>query len=136
MSGALAPYPGYVSKPGLVQAIEAAGIAVSNVGGVLYVSDLPAAQAIAASYNPLPYLKSNPDGTGKLDLLLAYNQANFSLIAFIQNGSVTNVTGAQVSGFLANWTNNYRTLRASINAAPDQPTLAAINIATGWPSNP
>lgn len=50
-------YSGYVDQPGLLQAINAGGISTYMQGGALWVSDLAAAQSIAASYDPLPYVK-------------------------------------------------------------------------------
>lgn len=50
----MTPYSGYVEQPGLQAAFAAAGIQCQWQGGAMLVSDLTAAQAIVASYNPLP----------------------------------------------------------------------------------
>lgn len=49
-----AAYSSYVDQPGLLGALSAAGLSPRYVGTTLYVSDLAAAQAFVASYNPLP----------------------------------------------------------------------------------
>ena len=61
---------------------------------------------------------------------------NFDLKAFIRAGQNTAVTAAGVGNFLATITNNYRSLRAQINAATTVVQVQAININSGWPSNP
>ena len=61
---------------------------------------------------------------------------NFDLAKFIRNGTATNITAANVGTFLAAITNNYRSLRAAINAASDIAAVNAINLNSGWPSNP
>lgn len=61
--------------------------------------------------------------------------ANFDLAKFIRGGTATGITAANVGTFLAQITNNYRTLRASIAAAADVATVNAISL-NGWPSNP
>lgn len=66
----------------------------------------------------------------------AYMDAHFDLVAFIRGGTVTNVTGAQSSAFLASTTNNYRTLRAAATAAANIAAVNAVNVASGWPANP
>jgi cell division protein FtsX len=62
--------------------------------------------------------------------------ANFVLTEFIRNGTVTTVTGANVGAFLAQITNNYRSLRSQIANASTLTALNAININSGWPANP
>lgn len=62
--------------------------------------------------------------------------ANFDIAGFIRGGAATGITGAGIGNFLATITNNYRTLRASIAAAPNVAALNAINIYSGWPANP
>jgi len=132
----MTPIPGFAVQPGLVPAIEAAGVVVSCVGGVWCASDVPTAQAVMAGYAPLAWLKSNYLKTGALDQLQAAASSAITLFNLIDGGTVTTLTGAQVAAFLAAVANNYRTLRAAIEAAPDATTLAAINIGTGWPANP
>lgn len=68
-----------------------------------------------------------------LDTLL---DANYSLPKFTRQGQATGITGANVGAFLAQITNNYRTLRASIAAATTLAQLNAIDITLGWPANP
>ena len=63
-------------------------------------------------------------------------EANFNLVTFIENGTVSNLTAAQVGTFLATIANNYRSLRAQIAAATTVAQVQAININSGWPSNP
>lgn len=62
--------------------------------------------------------------------------ANFDLSKFIRGGTVANVTAANVGAFLAQITNNYRSIRASISGAADVAALNTINVNVGWPNNP
>lgn len=80
---------------------------------------------------PIAFLRAQKQGA-----LDAFFDANFDLKAFIRAGSAATVTAANVGTFLATITNNYRALRASIAAAADAATVNAININSGWPSNP
>jgi hypothetical protein len=64
-----------------------------------------------------------------------FNQ-NFNLGNFIMQGTVTSVTGTQLANFLAQITNNYRTLRAQIAACTTKQQVGAIDITSGWPANP
>lgn len=66
----------------------------------------------------------------------AFYAANINLDAFIRGGTVTGVTATQVGTFLAQIVNNYRTLRASIAAAASISAVNAVNVQSGWPSNP
>jgi hypothetical protein len=68
-----------------------------------------------------------------LDLMF---DAKFDLKAFIRSGSATNIAAAGVGTFLATITNNYRSLRAQIAAAPTSAAVLAIDITSGWPVNP
>jgi hypothetical protein len=75
----------------------------------------------------------------QLILLFALNvflNANGQLPVMIAAGSSTSLTGTQFGTFLATAANNYRTLRAAINAATTVTQLNAINVLAGWPSNP
>jgi hypothetical protein len=74
--------------------------------------------------------------TQKQTALDALFDANFDLAKFIRGGTATTITAANVGTFLATITNNYRSLRAQIAAASTLATLNAININSGWPSNP
>lgn len=62
--------------------------------------------------------------------------ANFDLAKFIRAGTLTTVTAAQFGTFLATITNNYRSLRAQIATASTVAAVNAINVSSGWPSNP
>ena len=53
----MTPYTGFVDQPGLRDAFLAAGISCQWQNGSLLVSDLSAAQSLAASYNPLPAIQ-------------------------------------------------------------------------------
>jgi hypothetical protein len=68
-----------------------------------------------------------------LDALL---DNNFDLKAFIRAGTSSAVTAANVGTFLAQITNNYRSLRSQIAAATTVAQLQAIDINAGWPGNP
>lgn len=133
MSGVYVLYPGYVDQPGLQNAI---GSILRRPDG-WYVADLPGAQAIVAGYTlamALAWLKTNTDGTGKLDVHNA-NLANFNLNSFIAGGTLTPFTKDQFSTFCASWGSNWRAITAAINAAPDKATLAAISLTAGYPIN-
>jgi hypothetical protein len=47
-------YPEYIDQLGLQEALVASGIACWWQSGIFFVSDLAAAQAVVANYNPLP----------------------------------------------------------------------------------
>jgi hypothetical protein len=74
--------------------------------------------------------------SAKQAALDTYLNTNFNLVAFIRAGTVTSVTGTQLANFLATINNNYRTLRAQIAAATTVAQVNAINVNSGWPSNP
>jgi hypothetical protein len=101
----------------------------------VHVSDVPTVTATIASYvgsaAQLAYAKAQLQAA-----LDAEFDANFDLSKFIRGGTVTGITAAQIGTFLATITNNYRTLRASIASAANVAAVNAINIASGWPSNP
>jgi hypothetical protein len=101
----------------------------------LYVGDLTFAQGFLNSYaGSVVELQWNQTRVQKaLDALL---DSNFDLKAFIRAGTSSAVTAANVGNFLAQITNNYRSLRTQIAAATTLAQLQAININAGWPSNP
>ncbi len=66
----------------------------------------------------------------------AYFDYHFDLKAFIRAGTVATVTAANIGAFLAQITNNYRSIRAQIFATTSQSQLLAIDWTQGWPSNP
>lgn len=134
MSGSLSEFVDLAADPadGLVEQIEAAGIVVRREGGTKwYVSDVAAARAIATGYNPLAAQKRE-----RLARLDEAADVRLNLPAIMRAGSATNVTAAQISGYLAQATNRYRVLRAAVQGAADLAALRAIDFTTGWPSNP
>jgi hypothetical protein len=62
--------------------------------------------------------------------------SKFDLTKFIRGGTATTITATNVGNFLAQITNNYRTLRAQIAAASTVAIVQAIDITAGWPANP
>src|SRR4249920_508661 len=115
--------PGWPSPPpGLMPAcqksLDDAGIngSVSMRAQGLYTPDINNTQAVLSSYvgssDQLSYNK-----TLKQTQLDALVDDNFDLKAFIRDGTITNVTGANVGSYLAQITNNYRTLRLQITGA-------------------
>ena len=118
--------------PGLIEAIEAAGITIARHGAHGWrASDPGEAARIAAAYDPLPWLKARKQAA--LDALF---DARFDVARFMRDGTATAVTGAQVGAFLAAATNRYRLLRAAILAASDAAALDAVDLDAGWPANP
>lgn len=91
------------------------------------------AQCLAAYATIAPLSEGQAWLQFQLDTLL---DNNFDLKAFIRAGTSTTVTGTNVGTFLATICNNYRSLRAQIAAATTFTQLNAININSGWPSNP
>jgi hypothetical protein len=120
---------------GLTTAARSAGITWSFEPDGLHVSDVAASNALISSYSgsaaQLAYSK-----TQKQIALDALFDANFDLAKFIRGGTSTAITAANVGTFLAAITNNYRSLRANIAAAASVSAVLAININSGWPSNP
>ena len=101
----------------------------------LYVPDISISTSFLASYvgsaSELSFHK-----TLKQSELDAFFDANFVLTEFIRNGTSTSITGANVGAFLAQITNNYRSLRIQIQAATAVAQVDAINVKSGWPANP
>lgn len=131
----MTPYPGFTPVAGLVPAIEAVTQIVCE-NGTWKVGNLATAQAVSASHNPLAWLKSNYLGTGKQDALSAKGTQLMTLFNMIDGGTQTNLTANQVSTYIAAVANNYRQIKAAINAAATVGALQAIDIAVGWPANP
>jgi hypothetical protein len=128
--------PGWPTPTAGVMETLAALLLVSEIRpDGLHVSDTALASSTLSTYGgSASELSWNK--TQKQAALDAFFDANFDLKAFIRAGSATNVTGAGVGTFLATITNNYRSLRASIAAAANVAAVNAINISSGWPSNP
>lgn len=104
---------------------------VSNAAAVLSIFN-----AYSGGTDQLAWSKSNNFGTGKQDKLDALFNANFDLAKFIRGGTATTITAANIGTFLATITNNYRSLRSQIANATTVAAVNAININSGWPSNP
>ena len=133
---------GYPNLPlGIIDAVKAAlvtagfspSIAISPSG--ISVSDITTALNAFNSYtgsaSELQFWKNKQQAA--LDALF---DANFDLSKFIRGGTITTITATNVGTFLATITNNYRTLRTNIAAATTVALVQAININSGWPSNP
>lgn len=117
----------------IVAAIEAAGIQIEYGRDGYRVTDVNGASAIinGGSGGWLAVAK-----TIKQAELDAFLNDHFDLLAFIRGGSNASVTGNNVSTFLANITNNYRSIRASISAQTTVAGVASIGVTSGWPNNP
>lgn len=87
--------------------------------------------AAAATFFPIADYRAAKQA--QLDALF---DAKFDLAKFIRAGTATAVTAANIGTFLAQITNNYRTLRASIAGAASVSAVNAIDATSGWPSNP
>jgi hypothetical protein len=118
-------------------ALEAAGFSpkyVVHPDGI-HVSDVPTVNNVFATYvggaDELNHHK-----TLKQAELDAFFDQFFDFDQFIRTGTATSVTATQVGNFLAQITNNYRTLRASIKNASSVAVVEAINVQSGWPNNP
>lgn len=127
--------PGWPSPTaGVVESLHAV-MPISFEPDGLNVADTASAQSFLSSYvgsaTELAWNKQK-----KQIALDALFDANFDLAKFIRGGTATNITAANVGTFLATITNNYRSLRTSIASAADLTALNAININSGWPSNP
>jgi hypothetical protein len=120
---------------GLKEAIEAAGHSITAEPAGWAVDDAVAVQAIINSYAgsaaELQWHKKQKQIA--LDQLF---DAHFDLTKFIRDGTATSITATNVGTFLAQITNNYRSLRANIAAAATVAVVDAINVNLGWPSNP
>jgi hypothetical protein len=101
----------------------------------LHTPDVANTTAVLNSYSggtdELNFAKN--DKQTRLDTLV---DENFDLKAFIRDGTITTVTGANVGNYLAQITNNYRSLRSQIANAASVAAVNAINLNQGWPSNP
>lgn len=120
---------------GLPQTIESQGHSIANAPDGWYSGDAAAAQIIINSYSgsasELSWWQRQQQAS--LDALF---DARFDLAKFIRGGTVTTITATNVGNFLAQITNNYRSLRASIAAATTVAAVQAIDVTTGWPANP
>ena len=145
MASGIISYNGIPGWPtpaaGLFEACENALLAagfpatVSRRPDGVFVSDLATANGVIAAYvggsTELSYNKAQKQIA--LDVLF---DSNFDLAAFIRGGTSTAITATNVGNFLATITNNYRSLRAQIANAPTLAILNAVNVNSGWPSNP
>ncbi len=107
-------------------AVSPNGISVSDV-----TTALNAFNSYSGSASELQFWKTKQQAA-----LDAVFDANFDLAKFIRGGTITTITATNIGTFLATITNNYRTLRANIAAAASVAAVQAININSGWPSNP
>lgn len=105
----------------------------SNSSTTTIAAGSTGAQITTAYQSIAPVSEGQTDLQTQLDNLL---DNNFDLVKFIRAGTSTTVTATNVGTFLATICDNYRTLRASIAAASTWAALNAININSGWPSNP
>jgi hypothetical protein len=126
---------------GLQQAILAALVAAGFAGFCTYspngieVADVATAESVVASFSGSPTELAWWQKQWQADLD-AWMNANFDLLSFIRAGHNSAVTATGIGTFLATITNNYRSLRAQIAAASTVAAVQAINIQSGWPSNP
>lgn len=130
------PSPLAGARESLDAALAAAGKGQSVYSALgLHVQDVDLANTTLSSYAgsaaQLSFVK-----TQKQAALDKAFDANFDLEKFIRGGTATNITATNVGTFLATITNNYRTLRASIANAATVAAVNAVNINSGWPSNP
>lgn len=133
ISDALATNP---NASGIIAAIEATGVFIEyGQGGYAITGGKVAVQALIAAY-PNSAAELAWHRAQKQAALDALFDANFDLAKFIRGGTLTTITGANVSAFLATCTNNYRTLRAAIVAGATVAVVDAINVSAGWPANP
>lgn len=72
----------------------------------------------------------------QLAAAFAYMRDYVSMAALIDGGTSTSVTATQFGTFWASVANNYRTIKASIQAATTSAQVAAISITAGYPANP
>lgn len=99
----MTPYPAYTDQPGLQAALAAANIAFWWQNGVAQVSDLAAAQAIVAAYNPLPALQAAAitQVTAQLESLITVGYTYQGVLISIDAAS-TNKIDAMCTRALAN----------------------------------
>jgi len=105
----------------------------SNSQTVTLAAGSTYAQCLSAYATIAPLSEGQAWLQAQLDDLL---DNHFDLPKFIRAGTSTTVTATNVGTFLATIVDNYRTLRAQIAAATSFAQLNAININSGWPSNP
>lgn len=133
-----ASVPGWPNPPlGLFEACQAAvpqGFVTRDPTGIV-TSDVATVTAIMSAYSggasELTFHKMQ-----KQMALDALFDASFDLAKFIRAGTSSTITAANVGAFLAQTTNNYRSLRAQIAAGATVAIVDAININNGWPANP
>ena len=80
---------------------------------------------------PLAYWKTQRQADN-----FAFLSTFFNFVNFIDGGTLTTLTGTQVGTFIASCANNYRTKKAAIAAATTSAQVLAIDVTTGYPSNP
>jgi hypothetical protein len=127
------PIPNFIWKgDGMEQEALAAGFRIWERDGVPVTLDGQGAAVSAwiASYDPLPRAKRK-----KIERLRDFAEPRISLFEMIDAGTVT-ITNAQFTGYLVAVVNNYRTLKAEINAATTVQDVEAVSLASGWPANP
>jgi hypothetical protein len=100
----------------------------------LHVGDIPTATSFLNSYvGSSTELSWNKDN--KKAALDTYFTTYFDLTEFIMQGTVQ-VSATNVGNFIAQITNNYRSLKSQIANAANMTALNAIDITKGWPNNP
>jgi hypothetical protein len=93
----MTPYPGYIEQPGLQAALAAAGITFWWQNGEAQVSDLAAAQAVVAAYNPLPAMQAAATAQVKAQLakLIAAGCTYQGVLVAIDADGLTNINSWQ-----------------------------------------
>lgn len=126
------PITNYIEKgSGLHNAVRDAGHWLWAEGDLWFASNAAVVQAIINSFDELAYRKAQ-----RIKRLDEAAIERIGLLAFIQAGTLTTVTGTQVANFIASAANNYRTIRQTINNAPSIAEVEAVVLTSGWPANP
>jgi hypothetical protein len=129
------PFPLAGSREQLDETLKANGFALSILSpDGLFVGDVTTATNFLPAY-PGSASELSFNRTAKKDELDAYFRTYFDLTNFIMQGTVQ-VSATNVGNFIAQITNNYRSLKSQIASAANMTALNAIDITKGWPNNP
>jgi hypothetical protein len=134
--------PGWPNPPaGLIPACQTS---LDNAGikGQLFINpaglrtpDISNTQNVLSTYTgsstELTYAKDT-----RKKALFDLTDGQYDLRALADGNTAPTLTSTNVGQYLASVGNNYRTLKANINAAANVAAVNAININSGWPTYP
>ena len=123
--------------PGLAETAESEGLTWILAPDGLHTNDTTQMQALLTAVQSSPTTATLAYWQALTQTALdSFYQTNFNFDFLVRGGQSTTITGAQIGSAIATIVNNYRSIRASIAQASTIAAVQAINVTSGWPSNP